>query len=57
MAMTELDSAVVKIMQDELAARQRDPRLAARDAHGHPAATQASGRSPTAVLIPLPVAA
>lgn len=57
MAMTELDSAVLKIMQEELAARQRDPDLAARDAHGLPATTQASGRPPAAVLIPLPAAA
>ncbi len=52
MAMTELDAAVLKIMQDELATRQRDPDLAGRDARGHPPATQ-----PVTVLVPLPVAA
>lgn len=32
----ELDAFALKIMQEELAERQRNRRTAARDAHGHP---------------------
>ncbi|MBL8668321.1 MAG: hypothetical protein JNM48_12740, partial [Rhodospirillales bacterium] len=43
---TELDAAALKIMQEELAIRQGDPDLAARDAHGHPTPTRAGTSHP-----------
>ncbi|MFO1118657.1 MAG: hypothetical protein U1E38_00465 [Rhodospirillales bacterium] len=34
---SELNAIALKIMQEELAERQRNRHTAARDAHGHPA--------------------
>ncbi len=55
---TELDAAALKIMQEELAIRQGDPDLAARDAHGHPTPTRAgTSHPPVPPFIPFAAAA